>query len=115
MSLFRRKHANESGPTLLDVAISEHADSVRIADLHPRALVEIVGAVENVCSTLLDGTTVFQIEVSDGTGSIVALWTGRQSIACIERGTRIAIWGRAAPMRREHSLVVYNPKYELLP
>jgi hypothetical protein len=96
-------------------AEATHLDVSPIGSLEPRALVEVVGTVEHVCSSSIDGSPAFEIELADGTGSIIALWTGRKSISCIERGRRIALWGRAAPMRREHSLVVYNPRYELLP
>jgi RecG-like helicase len=115
MGLFRKKTAGEVREEHLQSAIESHDQAVRIADLQPRERVEIVGRVEHVCKTTLDGTPAFEIEVSDGTGSVVALWTGRSSIACVEYGRCIALWGRAAPMRREHSLVVYNPRYELLP
>jgi RecG-like helicase len=117
MSLFRKtKSAVETeAEAKLEASFADHQNSTRINCLEPRQLVEIVGRVEHVCSRSLDGVPAFEIEVSDGTGSLVALWTGRKSIACIERGTRVALWGRAAPMRRENSLVVYNPRYELLP
>lgn len=116
MSLFRKAKAEIQDPAaLLKASLAEHSNSTRISSLEPRELVEIVGQVEQVFTRSLDGVDTFEIEVSDGTGAIVAQWTGRKSIACIERGRRIALWGRAAPMRREQSLVVYNPRYELLP
>jgi RecG-like helicase len=116
MSLFRKSKPDQNDPaSLLEVSIAEHANSTRISCLEPRELVEIVGQVEHVCTRMVDGAPTFEIEVSDGTGAIVALWTGRKSLACVERGRRIALWGRAAPMRRDASLVVFNPRYELLP
>ena len=114
MSLFRKAKGDEAADRL-DASIAQHCDSTRINCLEPRQVVEIVGQVEHVCSRMVDGAPVFEIEVNDGTGSLVAMWTGRKSIACVERGRRVALWGRAAPMRREESLVVYNPRYELLP
>jgi hypothetical protein len=116
VSLFRKSKVDEpDSASLLEASISEHVNSTRISCLEPRELVEIVGQIEHVCTRLVDGAPTFEIEVSDGTGAIVALWTGRKSLACVERGRRIALWGRAAPMRRELALVVYNPRYELLP
>jgi hypothetical protein len=115
MGLFKKKNTQEVREEQIQSAIESHTDAVRIADLQPRQRVEIVGRVEHVCRTQLDGTPAFEIAVNDGTGSVVALWTGRSSIACVEYGRCIALWGRAAPMRREESLVVYNPRYELLP
>jgi RecG-like helicase len=117
VSLFRKEKssAESDAEAKLEASIADHNASTRINLLEPRQLVEIVGRVEHVCSRMLDGIPAFEIEISDGTGSLVALWTGRKSISCIEHGTRVALWGRAAPMRREQSLVVYNPRYELLP
>ncbi len=115
MGMFRKQTAPESESALLGRAIADHESSTRITDLEPRNVVEVVGRIEHVATVQLDGAVAFEIEINDGTGSMVALWTGRTSISCVERGRRIALWGRAAPMRREHSLVVYNPRYELLP
>jgi hypothetical protein len=116
MSVFRKSKAEPTeADQRLDASIAEHGDSTRINCLEPRQIVEIVGRVEHVCTRVIDGAPVFEIEVSDGTGSLVALWTGRKTIACVERGRNLALWGRAAPMRREDALVVYNPRYELLP
>jgi hypothetical protein len=116
MGVFRKaKPAPSDAEIRLDSCIADHAGSTRINCLEPRSSVEVVGVVEHVAKVSIDGTPGFEIEVSDGTGSIVARWTGRSSIACVERGRRIALWGRAAPQRRETCLVVYNPRYELLP
>jgi RecG-like helicase len=114
MSLFRKSKVIDPA-SLLEASIAEHSNSTRIGRLEPRELVEIVGQIDHVCTRIVDGSPTFEIEVSDGTGAIVALWTGRKSLAAVERGRRIALWGRAAPMRRELELVVYNPRYELLP
>ncbi len=115
MGMFRKQKGSDSESTLLGLAIADHHASTRISDLEPRNTIEVVGRVEHIATVQLDGSVAFEIEISDGTGSLVALWTGRTSISCVERGRRIALWGRAAPMRREDSLVVYNPRYELLP
>ena len=85
-----------------------------IADLAPRTIVDVIAEVEHVCTIDIDGSPAFEIAVGDGSGTLVALWTGRRSIACIEPGRRLALYARAAPLRREDSLVVYNPRYELL-
>jgi hypothetical protein len=115
MSIFR-KQAKQ--PTEAELALAqdcrEHGSSVRINALAPRCAVEVVGMVEHVTTIDLEGTPAFEISINDGTGSMVALWTGRKSIACVERGRRIALWGRVAPTTRQDYLVVHNPRYELL-
>ena len=83
--------------------------------LVPRARVAVIGQVEHVCTVDYDGVPSFEIALVDETGSLVALWTGRPTIRCIDRGRRLALYGRVAPMRREESLVLYNPLYELHP
>jgi hypothetical protein len=95
--------------------IRAHRGYQSVAELIPRARVAVIGEVEHVCSVDYDGVPSFEIALADETGSLVALWTGRPHIQCIDRGRRLALYGRVAPMRREDSLVVYNPRYELLP
>jgi hypothetical protein len=112
VSWLRRTKTEES---LSLPAIRSARGYASVADLVPRARVAVVGEVDHVCTVDYDGVTSFEISVADETGSIVALWTGRPKIACIERGRRLALYGRAAPQRREDALVVYNPRYELLP
>ncbi len=107
------KRAKEQAPTVADIRRRRGYQSVE--ELVPRARVAVVGQVEHVCTVDYDGVPSFEISLEDETGSIVALWTGRPNIQCIERGRRLALYGRVAPMRREESLVVYNPRYELLP
>jgi hypothetical protein len=54
-----------------------------------------------------------RVTVHDGTGSAVAVFTGRSRIFGIEAGRRILFEGVA---RRERGqLVVFNPAYTLLP
>jgi hypothetical protein len=115
MGLFRKNKSDDVEGDPLASAIAARPSSKRIAELEPRHVVEVVGRVEHIATVQLDGAVAFEIELTDGSGSIVALWTGRQSIPCVERGRLVALSGRAAPMRREHSLVVYNPRYELIP
>ena len=99
-------------PTVADIRAARGYQCVD--DLVPRAKVAVVGEVEHVCTVDYDGVPSFEIALADETGSVVALWTGRAQIACVARGRRLALYGRVAPMRREDSLVLYNPRYELL-
>ena len=106
------KRAKEQGPTVEDLRRARGYQSME--QLVPRARVAVVGQVEHVSTVDYDGVASFEISLEDETGSLVALWTGRPSIQCIDRGRRLALFGRVAPMRREESLVLYNPRYELL-
>jgi len=51
--------------------------------------------------------------VSDDTGTVTAVWTGRRSIGGITLGRRIAIKGIA--ITRGTHLEFTNPSYTLLP
>ena len=107
------KRAKEQGPTVEDLRRARGYQSIEA--LVPRARVAVIGQVEHVSTVDYDGVASFEISLEDETGSLVALWTGRPNIQCIDRGRRLALFGRVAPMRREESLVLYNPRYELLP
>ena len=87
----------------------------RIGDVVARAEVAVVGEI----STLRivpqpDGSPWLQATITDGTGSIVAMWTGRRRIPGIRPGQRLIVLGRGAPTGRGGRLVIYNPRYELL-
>jgi hypothetical protein len=107
----RRTKAETSPVRDLRTARGYHS----VNELEPRARVSVIGQVEHVCTIDYDGVPSFEIALADETGSLVVLWTGRPYIQCIDRGRRLAVYGRVAPMRREDSLVIYNPRYELLP
>jgi hypothetical protein len=109
-----RRNAKEAEPLSVEELRCTREGATCIGDLQPRAKAEVVGEVEHVCTVNLDGAPAFEISVKDATGSLVALFTGRSSIECVVPGRRIALYGRVAPMRREDSLLVQNPRYELL-
>ena len=107
------KRPKEQVATIADIRRRRGFQS--LGELVPRARVAVIGQVEHVCTVDYDGVPSFEIALADETGSLVALWTGRPTIQCIDRNRRLALYGRVAPMRREESLVLYNPLYELLP
>lgn len=89
--------------------------AVPIAELKPRQEGRVVGEITSLrivprpdCAGWLEAT------ISDGTGSVVAMWTGRASIAGVASGRRLVISGRGAPKGRSGRLVILNPRYELL-
>ncbi len=89
--------------------------AVPIAELAPRTEATVVGEITSLrivprpdCAGWLEAT------ISDGTGSVVARWTGRVSIAGVASGRRLAICGRGSPSGRRGRLLILNPRYELL-
>ena len=86
-----------------------------IADARPRDEVTVVGEITSVrIVPRPDGSPWLEATLKDGTGSLVAMWTGRTHIAGINAGRRLTITGRGAPKGRGGRLVVTNPRYELL-
>ncbi|MGH9164660.1 MAG: hypothetical protein ACRDZW_03980 [Acidimicrobiales bacterium] len=86
-----------------------------IGELQPRAEATIVGEITSVrIVPRPDGSPWLEVTISDGTGSVVVMWTGRTQIAGVASGRRLSICGRGAPKGRGGRLLIYNPRYELL-
>ena len=90
-------------------------EAVCIGDAKPRDEVTVVGEITSVrIVPRPDGSPWLEATLKDGTGSLVAMWTGRTRIAGINAGRRLLVTGRGAPKGKGGRLVVTNPKYELL-
>ena len=90
-------------------------DAVPIAELAPRTQATVVGEI--TCVRVVPrsgGAPWLEAIVSDGTGTITALWTGRRRMAGIKPGQRLMLSGRGTRRGSGGRLVIYNPKYELL-
>jgi hypothetical protein len=59
------------------------------------------------------GIPALAVTVSDDTGSVIVVWTGRRSLGGLALGRRVQIEGVA--MRRGDTLEFTNPAYTLLP
>jgi len=89
--------------------------ATKIVDLLPRAEATIVGEITSVrIVPRPDGSPWLEATISDGTGSVVVMWTGRVQIAGVSSGRRLSVCGRGAPKGRGGRLLIYNPRYELL-
>ncbi|HZQ28095.1 MAG TPA: OB-fold nucleic acid binding domain-containing protein [Acidimicrobiales bacterium] len=89
--------------------------AVPIGDAHPRDEVKVVGEISSVrIVPRVDGSPWLEATLTDGTGSLVAMWTGRKRIAGIRPGQRLVLIGRGSPTGPGGRLVIYNPRYELL-
>lgn len=90
-------------------------DATCIGDAKPREEVTLVGEITSVrIVPRPDGSSWLEATVKDGTGSMVAMWTGRTRIAGIRAGRRLMVTGRGAPKGKGGRLVITNPHYELL-
>ncbi len=91
-----------------------HAHCSQMSEAEPRQDVSLVGEVTSVRIVPRAGSPSLEATISDGSGSICAVWTGRRRIAGIDPGKRMMISGRGAPTGPGGRLLFYNPRYELL-
>lgn len=91
-------------------------DTVSIGDAQPRQEIKVAGEVSFVrIVPRPNGSPWLEATVTDGTGSLVVMWTGRRRIAGIRGGRRLVVEGRGSPTGPGGRLLIYNPRYELLP
>jgi hypothetical protein len=91
------------------------ADATRIADVQPRQYATVVGEITSVrIVPKTDGSPWLEATVKDGSGAIVAMWTGRRRMPGIRTGRRIKMSGRGGLSHEANRLKVLNPEYELL-
>lgn len=88
--------------------------AVHIGDAKPREDVTVAGEVVSLRIVPKQGASWLEATITDGTGSLFVMWTGRRRIAGVKPGAKIKIHGRGAPAGPGGRLLVYNPDYELL-
>ena len=93
---------------------ANHAHCSSIGEARPRQEVSLVGEVTTLRIVPHAGSPSLEATISDGTGSMVAVWMGRRRIAGVAPGKRMMINGRGAPVGSGGRLLFYNPRYELL-
>jgi RecG-like helicase len=108
MSLLRRKQHNDQ-----PVETLAEPTSTSICDTEPRQKVCVSGKVTRMTARPTAGQPALAISISDDTGTVTAVWTGRREIGGITLGRRIAISG--VPVMHGDHLEFTNPGYTLLP
>jgi hypothetical protein len=88
--------------------------AVPITDLPPRVEGTVVGEITSLRIVPRAGSASLEATVSDGTGSLVVVWTGRRKIAGVTPGKRLVLSGRGATTGPRGRLLMFNPSYELL-
>jgi hypothetical protein len=88
--------------------------AVPITDLPPRVEGTVVGEITSLRIVPRAGSASLEATVSDGTGSLVVVWTGRRKIAGVTPGKRLVLSGRGAATGPRGRLLMFNPSYELL-
>ena len=95
--------------------LTEFCDARRLApmdDLAPRRPVKVGGEVRSIKIVPRAGAPALEVTVTDGRGSVVAVFLGRRKIAGMSPGRRIALEGVVA--RDGKRSLITNPAYELL-
>ena len=94
---------------------SSHPGVEPIASVKARTPTTVVGEIVAVrIVPKHDGSPWLEATISDGSGKLVALWTGRRRIAGVKAGQRLVLTGRPSPSGPGGRLLIYNPLYELL-
>lgn len=93
---------------------SSQANCSAIREAQPRQQVSLVGEITTLRIVPRAGSPSLEATINDGSGSLVAVWTGRRRIAGVAPGKRLMITGRGAPIGPGGRLLFYNPVYELL-
>jgi hypothetical protein len=84
-----------------------------ICDAQARGWVCVVGKVTRMTARPTSGQPALAVSISDDTGTVTAVWTGRREIGGITLGRRVAVDG--VPVKRGDQLEFTNPGYTLLP
>jgi len=86
-----------------------------VCELGQRAT--LLGIVRSVTLEPTSALPRLEAVVTDGTGTARLVWLGRRRIGGIEPGRRVRVTGRIVGREEGHEpeLVLYNPRYELLP
>ena len=83
-----------------------------LGELPLRVPVRVAGEVTRVVLTPRAGVPNLEVMISDGTGKITAVFTGRRRIAGLDHGRATIFEGVA--MRDRDRTIVYNPAYTLV-
>lgn len=109
-----RRFFTQSDEERLAHETREWAESVpgarRIHGCPSREPVRVAGMVSRLRLRPMDGSTVLEAVVSDGTGEVTAAWMGRASIPGLALGSAIVLEGVVAAKR--DGLRMVNPLFE---
>ena len=109
MALLRRKQHDEQPAD----AQLEPPQSIPICDTQPRQKVCVRGKVIRMTARPTSGQPALAISISDETGTVTAVWTGRREIGGVTLGRKIAIVG--VPVMHGDHLGVHQPQLHPLP
>lgn len=84
-----------------------------IDEIQPRTVARCVGEISSVRIVPRAGAPSLEVALTDGRGTVTAVFFGRKKIAGLSPGRRLVVEGMVAPLHNR--IFMYNPVYELLP
>ena len=91
---------------------STDAGGCALNDIEARTRIRAVGEIKTVRIVPRAGAPALEVVISDGRGSLTAIFLGRRKIAGIIAGRRLVVQGMV--VHDSHRNAVFNPLYELL-
>jgi hypothetical protein len=85
-----------------------------IGECSPRQEITVAGEISSTRIVPRAGSPSLEATVTDGTGMLVVVWTGRRRIAAITPGRRLLLSGRGTDQGGRGRILLMNPWYELL-
>ncbi|MGH9190256.1 MAG: OB-fold nucleic acid binding domain-containing protein [Acidimicrobiales bacterium] len=87
---------------------------IPIGEAKPRDEISVVGEISSLRIVPRAGSPSLEATISDGSGTLVAVWTGRRHIAGVSPGRKLVVSGRGTDRGGRGRLLILNPRYELL-
>ncbi|HET7481315.1 MAG TPA: DNA-binding protein [Actinomycetota bacterium] len=87
--------------------------TVPIAGLAARQRCKVAGVVQNIRIDPRPGRDSMEVTITDGTGTMIAKWLGRQGMAGVQLGIGLVVEGIVGEQGRDR--MILNPEYQLLP
>ena len=84
-----------------------------IESAEARSVAKIAGVVKTLRVRPREGVQAFEADVTDGSGTVTAVWLGRRSVPGLSIGSRVVLEGRLGGERSR--LQVMNPTFEFAP
>jgi hypothetical protein len=83
-----------------------------LSEVELRRPIRVGGEVSRIVIAPRSGVPTLEVMVTDGTGTITAVFTGRRRIAGLEHGRAVILEGVA--VRERDQTLVFNPAYTLV-
>lgn len=113
--LFKRLSQDESvrRADLIRSWASSQPGVTLIAQAEPRTVARIAGVVESMRVRPREGVQAVEAVLTDGSGTVTAVWLGRRTVPGVLLGSRMILEGRLGGERAR--LQIMNPTYEFAP